>query len=173
MSDSEDFGAHPRVRLLLERFRGIDAAMRDLPVYNDRIAIEAIGFRAFGDDALIGIVLTPWFMNLVLLPITPEPMRMGEIGKSVLGELPAGKRSFVIGGDEVVGLYRAHSLHSPVVGFTLPGQARAEARRLLSLLMTPPVPEKAPGKDSGAPRLDRRALLFGRRQPMPTADDRA
>ena len=122
---------------LIEQFRRVDAGMRDLPIYNDKVAIEAIGFRPFGDDALLGVVLTPWFMNLIMLPIEPVPMDMAEIGKTVPVELPAGQRTFVVGGDETVGLYKAHSLHSPVLNFTLPGQARAEAQRMLALLMTP------------------------------------
>ena len=156
-----DHNQHPRVAALLDCFRQVDAGMRDLPIYNDKIAIEAIGFRSFGETALIGVVLTPWFMNLVLLPLAPEPMRMAEIGRPVEVELPAGKRTFVIGGNEVVGLYRAHSLHSPVLTFTLPGQAQAEARRQLGLLMTAPARDET-AKQNGAAAVDRRALLFGR-----------
>ena len=85
-----DHSQHPRVAALLDCFREVDANMRDLPIYNGKIAIEAIGFRPFGDDALIGVVLTPWFMNLKLLPIAHEPMRMAEIGRLVEVELPAG-----------------------------------------------------------------------------------
>ena len=127
---------HPRVTALIELFQRIDAGMRDMPIYNEKIAIEAIGFRPFGEGELLGVVLTPWFMNLILLPIEPVPMDMAKIGKSFSVELPVGKRVFVIGGDEAIGLYKAHSLHSPVLNFTLPGQAQAEARRMLALLMT-------------------------------------
>jgi [NiFe] hydrogenase assembly HybE family chaperone len=162
MTTAEDLNRHPRVLALLDCFRETDAVMRDLPIYNGTVAIEAIGFRAFGDDALLGVVLTPWFMNLILLPIVPEPMRMAEIGRPVEAELPVGKRTFVIGGNDVIGLYRAHSLHSPVLAFTLPGQAQAEARRQLGLLLTPPTrPDAVQQNGSGA--VDRRALLFGRR----------
>ena len=164
MIAAEDFNRHPRVLALLDCFRETDAVMRDLPIYNDKIAIEAIGFQPFGDGALIGVVLTPWFMNLVLLPVAPEPMRMADIGRPVEVQLPVGKRTFVIGGNDVIGLYRAHSLHSPVLTFTLPGQAQAEARRQLALLMTAPVQERAANQNgTGAGAVDRRRLLFGRR----------
>jgi [NiFe] hydrogenase assembly HybE family chaperone len=159
---TEDLNRHPRVLALLDCFRETDAVMRDLPIYNDKVAIEAIGFQRFGDDALLGVVLTPWFMNLILLPVVPEPMRMAEIGRPVEVEIPVGKRTFVIGGNDVIGLYRAHSLHSPVLTFTLPGQAQAEARRQIGVLLTPPAPEPV-GKQNGSAAVDRRALLFGRR----------
>ena len=163
MDSSGEAGDHPRVQALIEQFRRVDAAMRDLPLYNPIVAIEAVGFRRFGDDALVGVVLTPWFMNLTILPIEPAPMDMAAIGRSVVVELPAGQRTFVVGGDEAIGLYKAHSLHSPVLTFTLPGQARAEAQRTLALLMAPPPAEPAPPRAAARSGVDRRALLFGRR----------
>ena len=167
MTVTQDLNQHPRVPALIDCFREVDVVMRELPIYNDKIAIEAIDFRAFGEDELLGVVLTPWFMNLMLLPIEPEPMDMAEIGRPVEVALPAGKRTFVIGGDEVVGLYKAHSLHSPVLNFTLPGQAHAEARRMLALLMTPPAQERA-ANQNGSAGIDRRRLLFGRGGPAPS-----
>jgi [NiFe] hydrogenase assembly HybE family chaperone len=156
---------HPRVQALIELFQRIDAGMRDLPFYNEKIAIEAIGFRPFGEGEVLGVVLTPWFMNLIALPIEPVRMEMAKIGRTVSVELPAGKRAFVVGGEETIGLYKAHSLHSPLLNFTLPGQAQAEARRMFALLMTPPdvTTEIAARNGSGTNRLDRRALLFGQR----------
>lgn len=165
MKSPGELGDQPRVLALIERFRRVDGAMRDLPVYNPKIAVEAIGFRPFGDDALLGVVLTPWFMNVTTLPIEPAPMDMAEIGKTIFVDLPAGKQAFVVGGDEAIGLYKARSLHSPVLAFTLPGQARAEALRMLAILMTPVAGEAAATSGSGKGGMDRRALLFGRRPP--------
>ena len=155
---------HPRVQALIELFQRVDAGMRDIPIYNEKIAIEAIGFRPFGEGEVLGVVLTPWFMNMIMLPIEPVRMDMAKIGRIVSVELPAGKRIFAVGGDGTIGLYKAHSLHSPVLNFTLPGQAQAEARRMLALLMTPPdVTAETATNGSGTKRLDRRALLFGHR----------
>ncbi|MDE2182713.1 MAG: [NiFe]-hydrogenase assembly chaperone HybE [Alphaproteobacteria bacterium] len=150
-----DESNHPRVLALVARFQVIDAGMRDLPLYNGKIGIEAIGFRPFG-EALLGILLTPWFMNLLLLPVVPQPMEMAALGKSVPVALPAGMRNFVVGGDQEIGLYQACSLHSPLLQFKLPGQARAEAKRLLASLMTP-----RPGEAGSTSGVDRRRLLFG------------
>jgi len=153
---------HPRVLALIELFRRIDAGMRDLPIYNDQIAIEAIGFRLFGDAELLGVVLTPWFMNIITLPLEPAPMDMAAIGKTVSIALPAGKRAFVVGGDETIGLYKAHSLYSPLLNFTLQGHARAVAQQMLTLLMTPARVETAAPSGASTSGLDRRSLLFGR-----------
>ena len=55
---------HPRVQALIRavppRRRG-DAG--PAAVDPDAVAIEAVGFRRFGDDALVGVVLTPWFVT--------------------------------------------------------------------------------------------------------------
>ncbi|MGP8026401.1 MAG: [NiFe]-hydrogenase assembly chaperone HybE [Acidocella sp.] len=158
-----DLNDHPRVSALIEQFGVVDAGMRDLPIYNHTVAIESVGFRLFNDVELLGVVLTPWFMNLLILPITPVAMNMAEIGRTVSVELPIGARPFVVGGNEAVGLYKAHSLHSPVLSFTLPGQARAEAHRQLALLMTSVAAEPVARPASDVAGLDRRALLFRRR----------
>ncbi|MGO9005571.1 MAG: [NiFe]-hydrogenase assembly chaperone HybE [Beijerinckiaceae bacterium] len=68
---------------LIERFRCIDAAMRDLPVYNRKVAVEAIGSRPFGDDALLGVVLTPWFTNVLTLPKRGHLALAAVIGSTV------------------------------------------------------------------------------------------
>ncbi len=49
MSSAENSNDHPRVLALLGQFREIDANMRDLPLYNAKIAIETYGFRRFGE----------------------------------------------------------------------------------------------------------------------------
>lgn len=81
---------HPRVRMLVAQFRRVEVAMRDLPIYNEQIAPEAIGFRRFDNEALLGVLPTPWFMNLALIPIAQRPMNMAAIGKTVIVEFPAG-----------------------------------------------------------------------------------
>ena len=58
MKSPVDLGDHPRVLALIELFQRIDVGMRDLPIYNDKIVIEATGFLPFSDGELLGVVLT-------------------------------------------------------------------------------------------------------------------
>ncbi|MCL2717042.1 MAG: [NiFe]-hydrogenase assembly chaperone HybE [Alphaproteobacteria bacterium] len=154
-----------RVKALLDMFREAEPRLRELPIYNAALAIEAIGFRQADSEMLIGVVLTPWFMNLVRLPIEPVAFDAAALGAAVMVALPAGQRKFTINGDAGVGLYEAHSLHSPVLGFCTQEHARAEAWRQLGSLLSPP-PEEIPAAAASAPpaktALDRRALIFGR-----------
>jgi len=57
-----------KVADLVTRYQAIyRERMRDLPIVNSRLAVEAVGFEQWEDKDL-GILITPWFMNLVLFP---------------------------------------------------------------------------------------------------------
>lgn len=157
--------AHPRVVALVSRFQAIAAQMRELPIYNDAVAVAAHGFCRFGENELIGVLLTPWFMNVILLPCRLSPLNMAEIGKRQNIDLPTGPRTFVGGGDQVIGRYPAHSLHSSVLEFSLPGQAEAEANRAFAAPLQAPTAPQASGADGRARTgaIDRRVLFGGRR----------
>lgn len=135
----------PRVVALVERFRTIgETAMRDLPLCNDDLAVEAVGFRSF-EDHWIGVLITPWFMNLMRLPEQPEPMDMVRIGHKTKLVLPSGERVLMRGGDEVIGAYESLPLHSPMFAFETREAARQEAEQQLAELMRPadgPVPDE-------------------------------
>jgi [NiFe] hydrogenase assembly HybE family chaperone len=159
--------AIPRVTAMVERFRTIGkAAMRDLPLYHADLAVEAVGFRLL-DGHWVGVLITPWFMNLIRLPQRPEPMDMARIGRTVRVALPCGERELVRGGDESIGGYESLSLHSPMLAF--PGQeaARDEAKRRLADLLRPEHSERESGRiddgrlhaESGAQKMSRRAFF--------------
>ncbi len=60
---------------LEHRFRQIERTrMTGVPVVNDKLAVRAIGFRPWREHWL-GILLTPWFMNLMLLPQEEAPTK--------------------------------------------------------------------------------------------------
>ena len=85
MNPAGGLNDHPRISALIEQFRVVDAGMRDLPIYNNKVAIESVGFRLFGDIELLGVVLTPWFMNLMVLPLERVAMKMAENRQERLG----------------------------------------------------------------------------------------
>ena len=125
-----------RISGLAVRFRDIgDRQMRDLPFYNADLEVEAFEFSRYGADHLIGVLITPWFMNLVFLPLEPEMVDTNRYGKSRTLALPGGELRFLYGGDEVVGAFWAHSLHSPMQRFTSQAQARSEARTRLAAVL--------------------------------------
>ncbi len=152
-----------RVQALVARFHEIAATVRDLPFYNERLAIETIDFGPF-DDGILGVLVTPWFMNLMLLPEPPElAVDWNRIGQKRLVQLPRGPRHFRYGGDEVLGVYWLHSLHSPMSAFNDQARVSQVARTTLETLMTPEPAGASAVATAGTPqRPDRRAFLRGR-----------
>lgn len=150
-----------RVASLEARFGEIDGAMRGMPIHNPALEVKAIDFRPFASDAWVGVLLTPWFMNVIILPETPTEVALAEIGAKVAIDLPAGKTMFVVGGDNVIGRYLMHSLISPVLGLATQVRAETEARRRFAAMMEPPA-EKPLSRAETSRQYDRRALLFGR-----------
>jgi len=45
--------------------------MQGIPILNSRVKVQALGFQEY-QDRIIGIIITPWLMNLVLLPAAEE-----------------------------------------------------------------------------------------------------
>lgn len=148
---------HPRIAALVAAYAAADAAMRDLPIYNPALAVEATAFHPIEGEGLVGILITPWFMNLVILPETTVPFDPARCGASRKVALPGGPRVFRVAGDATLGTIWSASLHSPMDVFHSPAQARAEARLRLAEALTPP------REDASVPACPgRRAFLGGR-----------
>ena len=145
MAESERIAAEPsdRVGALVASFDRIAReSMCGLPFYNEALSVEAIGFERIGEGWL-GILVTPWFMNLVFLSEPPIPYSEAANGKKRTAELPGGPVTFLCGGTVDVGMFDAHSIASPMAVYQSQDQARAAARQALLRLRTPPQAEPA------------------------------
>lgn len=145
-----------RLGELVGHFRSLAEGMNDLPLYNHEVVVEAVDFLPFGDMGF-GVLVTPWFMSAIFLPLEPvvyEPDRVGEWSRV---PLPTGERAFQLSGDEVIGMYWAHSLLSPLNGISSHGAALEKAREELERLLTLP-PDAKPEPRAQA---SRRTTLFG------------
>jgi [NiFe] hydrogenase assembly HybE family chaperone len=134
-------------------------SMRDAPICNDALEVEAIGFRTFGDLAL-GVMVTPWFANLVAAP-------QGESAPPLDAALlrlrfPAGEAEFTVSVLDGFGPLASCSLFSPMEAFTDQAAARAAAEAALAALFDPHLHDAPPAEHAAEP-LDRRAF-FGRRR---------
>jgi len=75
-------------RILAENMQGI-------PILNSRISVQALGFQEY-QGRVIGIIITPWLMNLVLLPSSEEDWSDLVLGHKETHEFPAGKYKFLV-----------------------------------------------------------------------------
>lgn len=160
-----------RSAALAERFTLIAATrMQGMPLLNPALVVEVVGFEPWpagpdlaSEDAAfgLGILITPWFMNLVRLPLQcqPSPDRVG----LKQGHVLAGQTfEFIVAHELGLGAFEACSLFSPMFEFSQPEVARDTARHILACLRTP-VPALPQPVAGPAVVPARRAFLLGRR----------
>lgn len=126
---------------IVARFQVIDAErMRDLPIYNAALIVEAINFQPIetqsSKKALIGALITPWFINIML--IHTDEIENAQLGERISYQLPAGDFEFMVGEDEELGRYDFHTLASPVLKCKTQHSAQSLAEKGLRRLLTPP-----------------------------------
>lgn len=153
---------------LADHYRRVYEAMRDLPICNRSLEIEAIGFRPYGDQAL-GVILTPWFMNLTVCAAGVEALPARLLGETAYWPLPAGSVGFIVGRLEGFGRVDSCSLFSPMDDFADHAAARAVAIAALDELFDPGLADRRDAKERKPSALDRRTLIFGAKRGTATA----
>lgn len=162
-----------RIDRLVARFTLIgEQRMRDLPVYNAALGVEAVGFRP-AEAGCIGVLITPWFMNLILLPDHPPHNLAATTAQKVSRELDSGAHDFMVGEDEELGRYEFISLASPMFAFTSQAAARQAAQAGIDRLVNAKNPEHTLHFSAAPPAdLQRRAFLRGRVRAAPPSPER-
>ena len=163
--------------------------MAGVPILNPALRVEAFGFEvceamatpaaspspkmahALEEPGAVGVLVTPWFMNLVWFPLKRSDQAHG-VGTSHTRRVGAECFDFITGYEPGFGRYDACSLFSPMFEFANPAAAGATALAVLDTLRQPvpaalviqaPVttPSSVPSQPSG--QAARRAFLLGRR----------
>ncbi len=150
-----------RVTTLETLFRRIaDTRAADLSPINAALRVEAIGFEPCAGQpdlppAASGILITPWCMSLMRLPLAREddPGRVG-----VVRRLTVGREQFDFIGEHqaAIGTFDTRPLSSDMSGFADHEAARAIAAAMLARLRAAPSPQPAQSRPA------RRSFLFGR-----------
>ena len=109
--------------------------MRGLPILNPNLEVRAVGFQKF-DAHGIGVLITPWFMNLILVPGTPEWSEFAQ-GSTVNIVLPGDEIEFNVSHDDDIGTYLSAALFSSVADFPDQDMAVAVASEILNQLFQP------------------------------------
>jgi [NiFe] hydrogenase assembly HybE family chaperone len=124
-----------RTGLLSADFREVfHSKMRDLPMVNQALHVEAVGFQPY-EGGFLGVLIAPWFMNLVLLPSEGHPAL--KAGEKEMIRFPSGEYEFIHNTREMTGPYLACSLFSPMGDFTSQLQAVDVARAVMVELFRP------------------------------------
>ncbi len=188
-----------RVAVLQAVFTEIaETRMAGLPVCNPRLEVEALGFEPVrqadlrasglaGPEAVadgrhwlpplcLGVLVTPWFMNLVCLPLLRDD-RCPPTGQARLLHIGGHALPFLTSHEPDLGSFGCCSLFSPMQDFASATAARATAMAVLDALRRPAaglqdgavppagvptlvVPQPAAAQAGSPP--SRRGFLFGR-----------
>jgi [NiFe] hydrogenase assembly HybE family chaperone len=132
-------GADEQVLALAERleahFEGVwRRSMADVPICNPALSVASVGFREWNGQAL-GIVVTPWFMNIVLAPLEGSTPVDGKSGDSKSVWLPAGKVDFLVNELDGFAPMLMCSLFSPMDDFRDHEAAVATATAAMDALL--------------------------------------
>ncbi|PHS70720.1 MAG: hypothetical protein COB23_03340 [Methylophaga sp.] len=108
--------------------------MVDVPVINHSLTVKAIGFHQWNDYQL-GILITPWFMNLMLLPTAETEDHQTKIGSTQTYVFPSGAYDFMVGFEDGLGIYLSCSLFSPMFEFADQAAAESTATAAIAAIM--------------------------------------
>jgi len=103
-------------------FRAIARRMDGLNFVNAAIDVEAVAFAPW-ESHWLGAMVTPWCINLMLLPRDTSGWTSLPQGRKLRYAFPAGEYEFISSRDDAVGEYQMCSLISPVL--ELPDHATA------------------------------------------------
>ena len=138
--------------------------MADLDIHNSRLRVEALDARLWKGRWLTALI-TPWCMNLVLLPAAQGEWTSGSGHERIFYKFPAGDLAFLCGHEAEVNEYHSCALFSNMAEFVDQDSARATAAAALDALFQPAAPspreETAPPGGAAPPSLSRRAFLGG------------
>ena len=116
--------------------------MADVPIINDKIEVKAIAFQRW-QTSYIGVMITPWFMNLIMLPGETENWDDKRELSSSTYTFPSGNYEFLTGFEPDIGKYQMCSLFSPMFEFAENNAAIETAEAVITELMNTDNIEKA------------------------------
>lgn len=119
-----------------------ETRMDGVPILNPALGVAMSEMKRF-DAYHTGILVTPWFMNLLLFPMeTPAtPMRVG-LKRNIA--LPSGMYEAVWSHEDALGGYWSISLFSPMFEFEEMEIALETARLSMELMFSAPDEEDTP-----------------------------
>lgn len=138
---------------LAEVFQTIaETRMAQLPLCNPDLEVDAVAFRPWQGGS-VGVLITPWCMNLVFLPGAGSNWEKVQPGTEATLAFPSGHYVFLVarastlesnvGSD--LGSYLASSLFSPMFVFSNMDEARAVAESVMAEVFSEaPAPEGEP-----------------------------
>jgi len=109
--------------------------MADVPILNPALRVEAVGFQLW-EDHWLGVLVTPWMINLMILPGEDAPLTPLALDQKTVWNFPSGAYEFMGLNEPAIGTCHICSLISPVTEFSTHEEAVAVAQEILVNLFT-------------------------------------
>lgn len=107
--------------------------MADVPIVNPRLRVETVGFRLW-QGFWVGVLVTPWSINLVVLPGADEQLEPLRLDEKRAWIFPSGTYQFMGLNEPQLGPCHMCPLISPVAEFTAHEEAVTLAREIAASL---------------------------------------
>jgi [NiFe] hydrogenase assembly HybE family chaperone len=108
--------------------------MQGIPLLNPALQVQTVGFQSY-EERTLGIIITPWMMNLLLLPAEDEDWSELKLGDKNHHRLPANEYRFMVNEIDGIGICQTHSIYSPMHEFMNQDHAVAAAESFMQTLM--------------------------------------
>jgi [NiFe] hydrogenase assembly HybE family chaperone len=105
--------------------------MAGLPMNNPALRVAATGFRPWAGDYRVGVLITPWAINLVILG---AGLRLAADRRQTW-DFPSGSYEFMGGDEPECGAFQFCSLFSPAFEFAGQDEAVATGREIMAGLL--------------------------------------
>lgn len=125
---------------LASMYRAVwETSMHDMPFVNRSLSVEVVGFRRWHGD-WVGALITPWFLNLFVLPGGGLLWSDRPSGERCNIAFPAGELEFIADDDATreIPAYQYCALITQVGQFATQEAARTTAEEALVALFTAP-----------------------------------
>jgi [NiFe] hydrogenase assembly HybE family chaperone len=130
------------VQNLANTYRRAALKVKGLPIYNPTLAVEAVGFREH-EGRQAGVIVAPWFMNLVVIPSEADRTTWLPAG-TVRLRFPSGEYDFMVQDLHGFGLVGTCALFATMHEFTDHEAAQTAAVSIADGLFQPEQPTPAP-----------------------------
>ncbi|MBS97225.1 MAG: hydrogenase expression/formation protein HoxT [Oceanospirillaceae bacterium] len=150
-------------QLLLAHYRDAAQRMGDIPLYNSMLEVELVAWQTLDQSGAAGILVTPWCVNLLWVPLDQADMPVK--GEPCVLALESGEYEGVCAELASVGRYGSAALISDTSVMIDQEQARALANEMAALIFAPAVSHDAQASEAlaqGKPENPQRRALFRR-----------
>lgn len=147
MAGDERLNPRRRVEATFERMAR--TRMSGAAVCNPALQVELVCVRRWQDEWL-GVLITPWAINLILMPGGGRAFRALWPGDTQWWRFPSGAFEFLGNREHGLGAYQMHTLYAPALQFMTQEAARQAAHGAMEALFEPAGrPAIAPTSSSG------------------------